>query len=75
MRRFEVAKQRYLVGMTGDGTSLFSAQSEKDVVRRAYIDALGAYWAAYYQLRRLTLYDFAAGDAIGAVGHPREERE
>lgn len=57
--RFEVARNRYRVGNISI-TELFRAQTEKDAARRSYIQALRAFWASYYQLRRLTLYDFGA---------------
>ena len=56
-RRYEVAKNRYLIGKI-DVTNLFIAQNEKDSARRSYIQALRNYWTGYYNLRRLTLYDF-----------------
>jgi len=56
-RRYEVAKNRYLIGKI-DITNLFIAQNEKDSARRNYIQALRNYWTGYYNLRRLTLYDF-----------------
>jgi len=62
-KRFEVAKNRYLVGKINID-NLYIAQSERDGALRAYIDALRGYWAAYYRLRRLTLYDFAERRAI-----------
>ena len=37
------------------------AQNEKDDAVLAHVQALRGYWAAYYRLRRVTLYDFAAG--------------
>jgi outer membrane protein len=62
-KRFEVARNRYLVGKI-DNNLLFTAQNEKDAALQAYVQSLGVYWAAYYRLRRLTLYDFAAGREI-----------
>lgn len=56
-RRYDVAKNRYLIGKI-DVTNLFIAQNEKDSARRSYIQALRNYWTGYYNLRRLTLYDF-----------------
>ncbi|MBD3617486.1 MAG: TolC family protein [Gracilimonas sp.] len=56
-RRYDVAKNRYLIGNI-DVTNLFIAQNEKDSARRSYIQALRNYWTGYYNLRRLTLYDF-----------------
>lgn len=56
-RRYGVSKNRYLIGRI-DVTNLFIAQNEKDGARRNYIQALRSYWTGYYNLRRLTLYDF-----------------
>lgn len=58
-KRFEVAKARYLIGKIGV-SDLFIAQNEKDQALDAYIQALRSFWANYYRLRRVTLYDFAA---------------
>jgi outer membrane protein TolC len=63
VKRFDVAKNRYLVGKI-QIDNLYIAQSERDGALRAYINALRGYWAAYYRLRRLTLYDFAEKRAI-----------
>ncbi|MEX0845005.1 MAG: TolC family protein [Balneolaceae bacterium] len=62
-RRYDVAKNRYLIGKI-DVTNLFIAQNEKDSARRSYIQALRNYWTGYYNLRRLTLYDFESGAPI-----------
>jgi len=58
-----VAKNRYLIGKTNI-TSLFTAQSEKDSARRQYHQTLKNYWIAYFNLRRLTLYDFARHQSL-----------
>jgi outer membrane protein TolC len=58
VKRFEVAKNRYIVGKIGID-NLYLAQNERDGALRAYIEALRGYWNSYYRLRRLTLYDFA----------------
>ncbi len=57
--RYNVAQNRYLIGKI-DITNLNIALTEKDAAKRSYIDALKTFWVAYYDLRRLTLYDFAA---------------
>lgn len=62
-KRYEVTKQRYLIG-TIDITELNIAQSDKDNNRKAYISALQSYWINYYQMRRLTLYDFELNKRI-----------
>lgn len=57
-KRYLVAQNRYLIGKI-DITNLNIALTEKDTAKRSYIDALKSFWTAYYELRRLTLYDFA----------------
>jgi outer membrane protein TolC len=59
-KRFEVAKNRYVIGKIGIG-DLYIAQNEKDQAVVAYVQALRAYWTAYYRLRRVTLFDFEEG--------------
>lgn len=58
LERYTVAQNRYLIGKI-DITNLAIALNEKDNAKRSYIAALKAFWTAYYNLRRLTLYDFA----------------
>ena len=62
-KRYEVAQNRYLIGKI-DITNLNIALTEKDNAKRSYINALRAYWIAYFDLRRLTLYDFAGGTLL-----------
>jgi outer membrane protein TolC len=59
-RRYEMAKNRYLIGKI-DITNLTIAQQEKDDALINYIITLQQYWLAWYQLRRATLYDFEKG--------------
>lgn len=56
--RYNVAQNRYLIGKI-DITNLNIALTEKDAARRSYLEALRSYWTSYFNLRRLTLYDFA----------------
>lgn len=62
-KRFEVAYNRYVIGRI-DIDNLYVAQNEKDQALVSYVQALRGYWQAYYRLRRLTLFDFAAGAPI-----------
>jgi len=62
-RRFDVAKNRYIIGKI-DLTQLFIAQSEKDNAFRAFIHTLKNYWISYYEMRKLTLYDFEKNEPI-----------
>lgn len=62
-KRFEVAKNRYLIGRIGID-NLFIAQNEKDQALQQFVQSLRGYWLAHYRLRRTTLYDFVEGRAI-----------
>ena len=55
--RYNVAQNRYFIGKI-DVTNLNIALTEKDNAKGSYVNALRSYWQAYYELRRLTLYDF-----------------
>ena len=62
-RRFDVAKDRYLIGKI-DIPNLFLAQSEKDSAWRANIQTLREYWVSYFRIRALTLHDFDIGKTL-----------
>ncbi len=55
--KYQIARERYVLGNLSI-TDLSIAFTEKDQAKRDYIGALRDYWAAFYQLRWLTLYDF-----------------
>ncbi|MEQ8239042.1 MAG: TolC family protein [Cyclobacteriaceae bacterium] len=61
--RYQVAQNRYLIGKI-DITNLNIALTEKDNARRSYINALRTFWIAYFDLRRLTLYDFSNNELL-----------
>jgi outer membrane protein TolC len=65
-KQFEVARNRYTIGKI-PMLDLFAAQTEKDNAVIAYLQALRGYWTAYYRLRRITLYDFAAKQEVSDV--------
>jgi outer membrane protein TolC len=56
--RYLVSQNRYLIGKI-DITNLNIALTEKDTAKRSYVGALRSFWTSYYDLRRLTLYDFS----------------
>lgn len=56
--RYTVSQNRYLIGKI-DITNLNIALTEKDAAKRSYVGALRSFWTSYYDLRRLTLYDFS----------------
>ena len=61
--RYDVSQNQYLIGKI-DITNLNIALSEKDDARRNYIGALRSFWTSYFELRRLTLYDFANDELL-----------
>lgn len=62
-KRYEVAYKRYLIGKI-DITDLNLALQDKDRSKRSYLNALRNYWADYYRVRKLTLYDFKNNEDI-----------
>jgi len=57
-KNFEVTKGRYLIGKMNSILDLNNAQIETDNAEKGYYQALETYWRNYYELRRLTLFDF-----------------
>ena len=62
-RRNEVARRLYILGKSTI-LDMNASIAEKDAAKRNYINALYNYWALYYTLRSLTLYDFEKGIAL-----------
>jgi outer membrane protein TolC len=62
-QRFEIAKKRYFLNDLSI-TDLNIALQEKDQARRDYIFSLKSFWNAFFNLRVLTLYDFATNSKI-----------
>lgn len=56
-KREQMTRNRYFIGKIGV-TDLNIAIAEKEGARRGYMNALREFWLAYYDLRRITLYDF-----------------
>jgi outer membrane protein TolC len=61
---YEVTKGRYLIGKNITITELNTAQSETDGAQRDYYYALKTYWSTYFELRKLTLYDFIKNEPL-----------
>jgi hypothetical protein len=55
--RYNVTKQRFYIGKI-DVTDLNIALTERDDATRKYLTALQNYWSYFFNIRRLTLYDF-----------------
>lgn len=56
-KRYYFSTQRYLIGKVGI-VELSQAIDDQNRSRKAYFSALRDYWLAYYEIRKLTLYDF-----------------
>lgn len=56
-RSYEIAEKRYRIGKIGI-TDLNQALGSRNTARRSYFEALRRFWVAYFEIRRLTLYDF-----------------
>jgi outer membrane protein TolC len=57
MLRYEVTKQRFLIGKIAV-LDLNDADTRKDQNKRAYIQSLQDYWNYFFNMRSLTLFDF-----------------
>lgn len=63
LERYELVMEKFRAG-SASVTDLNTARSESDEAVRKYIEDVSRYWTYYYTLRKLTLYDFIAGDDI-----------
>lgn len=62
-RKYNISKNRYLIGKISI-TDLNLALQDKDRAKGDYIAALRDFWTAYYEIRRLTLYDFEQNQSL-----------
>ncbi|AEE50703.1 TolC family protein [Haliscomenobacter hydrossis] len=60
IQRYQLALEQYQLGKLSI-TDLNLALGEKDQAKRTYLNALRQFWEAYFQLRKLTLFDFQSG--------------
>jgi outer membrane protein TolC len=60
-KRYDVTQKRYMIGQVNDVLELNNAQIDNDNARKGYYSALRSYWVNYYELRKMTLYDFLNG--------------
>ncbi len=63
-KSFEVTKGRYLIGKINSILDLNNAQIETDSAEKAYYDALLMFWRSYYEIRKLTLFDFQKNEQL-----------
>jgi len=57
-KSYEVTKGRYLIGKMVSILDLNNAQIETDNSQKSYYFALQAFWRSYYEIRKMTLFDF-----------------
>ncbi|MEI6454711.1 MAG: TolC family protein [bacterium] len=57
-KSYDVTKGRYLIGKVVSILDLNNAQVETDNSQKSYFQALQTFWRSYYELRKLTLFDF-----------------
>jgi len=57
-KRYDVTRKRYMIGQTIDILELNDAQIANDNEKKGYYSTLQQYWRNYFELRKLTLYDF-----------------
>lgn len=62
-KRYDVTRQRFMVGNIGI-LDLNIAYQEKDRATQNYLRALHNYWRGFYEIRKLTLYDFIENHPI-----------
>jgi len=62
-RRYESSKRRFSIGKVSI-TDLNIAQQEKDDALYNYYQSLREYWELYYEIRKLTLFDFEKNEDI-----------
>ncbi len=71
MRSKNIADERYDLSVVNfergaiSVTELNQARTDKDSAQRAYISSLNTYWNYYFNLRKLSLYDYISHTDIG----------
>jgi len=63
-KNYKVTKGRYLIGKMNSILDLNNAQIETDNSEKAYYQALQTFWRSYFELRKLTLFDFQSNKPI-----------
>jgi len=63
IKRQDITRKRYYIGKIGI-TDLNIAIADQETARRSYVQALRNFWLAYYDIRRITLYDFEKGQPL-----------
>jgi len=62
-RRYAISTNKFKAGKL-TYTDFLLAQTQRNQSKQRYIDAMSAYWNAYYQLRVNTLYDIETKEML-----------
>lgn len=63
-KSYEVTKGRYLIGKINSILDLNNAQIETDDSEKNYYSALQTFWRSYYEIRKMTLFDFILNEPL-----------
>jgi outer membrane protein len=63
-KTYDVTKGRYLIGKINSILDLNNAQIETDNSQKSYYYSLQTFWRSYFELRKMTLYDFENNQPI-----------
>jgi outer membrane protein TolC len=63
-KTYEVTKGRYLIGKINSILDLNNAQIETDNSEKSYYYSLQTFWRSYFELRKMTLFDFETNQPI-----------
>ncbi|MEI7500638.1 MAG: TolC family protein [Bacteroidota bacterium] len=63
-KSYEVTKGRYLIGKIISILDLYNAQIETDNSQKNYYYALQTFWRSYYEIRKMTLFDFLRNEPL-----------
>lgn len=63
-KSYEVTKGRYLIGKINSILDLNNAQIETDNSQKKYYYALQTFWRSYYEIRKMTLFDFLKNEPL-----------
>jgi len=63
-KSYEVTKGRYLIGKINSILDLNNAQIETDNSEKNYYYALQTFWKSYYEIRKMTLFDFISNEPL-----------
>ncbi|HTX87834.1 MAG TPA: TolC family protein [Bacteroidales bacterium] len=58
-KTYDVTKSRYLIGKINSILDLNNAQIKADDARKNFYAALQTYWRSYFEIRKMTLFDFS----------------